>query len=812
MGTLFQDVHYAARQLSRNPGFTLTAVLSLVLGIGGATAVFSEINAYYLRPLPVHEPARLVSIFGTGDRGQETGRFSYPDYVDLREGAGALSGLAAHASGNFGVSDDNTTEVLSGEFVSPNYFEVLGLRPTLGRYFVPDDATPGGAPVVVLGWNTWQRRFDADSLIVGRVIRLNGHPFTVIGIAERTFNGANRAVGQDVWVPASTYPLFNDGFPVLQVRGFETFGLIGRLAPGVSRERAQAALNVRIHQLGAELPQPGRVNSVRVERFLGLPAAGWGSGITTHGLALWIAGLVLLIACVNVAGMLAVRAAVRQREIAVRLVMGASRMRLVRQLLTESMLLWLIGGAGGLLLAVWIADLRDASTWPPLPVRLTLEFGVDGRVLAFALGVSLLTGTAFGLLPALQATRPDVAPALKSMVEPTRRGSRLRDVFVAGQIAASLVVLVSAGLFLRTLQHALTLDPGFDARGVAFASVDLRAVGYSGLRGRAFYEELFDRLRANPEVESVALATVVPLTGTTSKMPVRVGERDNAGVNSNTITPGFFRTMGIPLVRGRAFSDADVAGAPRVGIINESMARRFWPGKNPLGEEIGVGPERVQIVGIARDIKFGTLKAGPGPHLFMPFAQDESMVPSGEMQARNMSVLVRGLGDPDVALAALRREVRALDTNVPLTMAMPLRDVIAASLGSERAIAVRTGIFALIGLTLAAVGLYGLIAHLVVQRTREIGVRMALGARTGHVLRLVLRRGMRLAAAGMVLGVAASLGTSRLIASRIYGVSPTDPLTYVGVALLLIAVALLASYLPARRATRVDPMIALRAE
>jgi predicted permease len=479
METLWQDLRYAGRQLLRSPGFTVAAVFTLALGLGGTTTIFSLINALLLRPLPVYEPERLIEITTVGENGSEFNTFSYPDYTDLREGTNVLSGLAAYGLRKFGLGVGEQAAVTVGATVSGNYFQVLGIRPSRGRFFTPEDDAPGAAPVAVLGWEAWQRRFGADPSVVGSVIRLNGKPVTVVGIAPRGFNGTINILGMDVWVPIAATPQLAPGTR-LDTRDHMWLQMVGRLAPGVSRERAEAALSGRARQFSAASPPHARMRAVQVQPLRGLTGPMRTGALGVSALLLTTALLVLLIASVNVAGMLLARTAARRREVAIRLAIGAGRGRLIRQLLTESTLLWTLGGLAGLVLAAWLGDLLPKlvpEQGAAFPVRFALELGVDVRVFAFALGLSLLTGVIFGLAPALRASRPNLVPVLKDAVEPGGR-SRLRDALVVGQIATSLLLLVGAGLFLRTVMHTATVEPGFDPDGVVVAGVDLKVQGY----------------------------------------------------------------------------------------------------------------------------------------------------------------------------------------------------------------------------------------------------------------------------------------------------------------------------------------------
>jgi predicted permease len=801
MDALWADVRYAARSLRRSPAFALAAILTLALGIGGTTVIFSIINAVLLRPLPVEEPGRLIALTGTDERGRSSSSFSYPEYLRFRDEGRALAGLAAFSFESFSLRGPEGPVAVAGSLVSGNYFDVLRVRPAVGRFFLPEEGARGAAPVAVLSWAAWQSRFAGDPGIVGRAVVLNGKPVTVVGVAPRGFGGTINVLSFDLWLPLEAYPQLVASFR-LDHPGHSFLQLAGRLAPGATIPQARSELAGRLR---APFSPEGRtLKDVRVAPLTGLPGEGRAGVMGAGALLMTVALLVLFIACVNVVGMLLARASVRRREVAIRLAVGAGRGRLVRQLLTESVLLWLLGGAAGLLLASWLGRAIPALL-PPLPeaARLALDLGVDARVLAFALGISLLSGVGFGLAPALQATRPGAVPALRSggQVE-GRRGSRLRDAFVVGQLAVALLLLVSAGLFLRSLWHSRVADPGFDPDGVVAAGIDLDLHGYKDDQGRAFFHQLAARLREVPGVESVGLATAVPLSGMENRTTVTAGGTEERSLGYTVVSPGYLKTLRIPLLRGRDFADADAPGAPPVVIVSEALAREYWPGQDPVGKQLRTGAEPMEVIGVVRDVQDQTMGQRPSPFMYLPLTQ--SYEPAA-------TVLVRGRGGPGAALAAVRREVHALDPNLPLMMELPLRQMI-VSLAPQPLLATLIGGFGVVGLILASVGVYGVVAYLVAQRTKEIGIRMALGAARRDVLRLVMGRGARLALVGMAIGTAAALGLTRFLRGLLVGVTPADPATFAGVVILLGAVVLLASWLPARRAARVDPMTALRSE
>jgi len=825
MSTFFQDLKFGARLLAKTPGFTIIAALSLALGIGANTTIFTLVNAVLLNPLPVEDPAQLVSVWTTDERNAGPAAFGFlqvspMNYRDLRDKNEVFSGMTGHVGLALNITGGSgEPEQIFGEIVTGNYFTVLGARPMLGRGFLPDeDETPGAKLVCVLGYGEWQKRFGADRSIVGRTITLNGQAFTVVGVMPNGFKGTNAIGAPAVWVPYMTYPQTTTGFfrelanPTSR-RGL-FFNVTGRLKPGVTVKQAEANLKTIARQLEQEYQNDNKGRSVTL---IPLAQATINPGFRNNivmagGLLMTIVGLVLLIACANVANLLLARAAVRQREIAVRLSLGAGRRRLIMQLLTEGTLLAVIGGAAGLVLAYW----AQALLWsfrPPFLQADAIDLHPDYRVLLFTLGVSLITGLVFGLAPAIQASRPDLVGELKEKTGAPAGSNRpfsLRNILVSAQIALSLVALIGAGLFLRSLQHAQRITPGFDVDRLAVLSFDLGAQGYTEERGRQFQQRVLERAAAIPGVQSATLANNVPFFQGGFLRTVFLEGQDasdrRAGrlVQINVIGPRYLETLGIPLVRGRTLSEIDQPNTPSAVVINETMAKRFWPDQDAIGRRFKFfGQDNLQqVVGIAKDSKYNFIGEEPTPYIYQSITQ---------VYQPQLALFVKA-DRPEAALGTARGEVQQLDRNLPLTGVFTLADIFGQSLWAPRMGASLLAVFAGLSLVLAVIGIYGVMAYSVSQRRRELGIRMALGARPGDVLRLVVMQGARLTLVGVVIGVAVSLAVSRLIASLLFDVSPTDLVTFVVVPVVLGASALAATYLPARRATRIDPMVALRDE
>jgi predicted permease len=836
---LMQDVRFGLRMLRKNPGFSLIAILTLALGIGATTTVFSLANAVLLRPLPVNDPDTLVSVNKAGQNGSGMHTISYPDYLDYLSRNEVFADLLVWSEAPLSLNLDGQAESAYGMVVSGNYFSTLGVQPALGRFFsAEEDHTPGAHPVAVLSFALWQNRFAGDASVIGKNIKLQGQLFTIIGVAPKGFTSTYNVFAPALYAPLMMQAQLKSQPDIFGARRSKYLKLTGRLKPGVTRQQAQAALSLLDRQLEEAYPQKGETSqrpNLGVE-LVPIGSFPWEIRLALLGgasLLLVIAGFVLLIACANVAGMLLARATVRQREIAVRLALGATRWRLIRQLLTESGLLFCVAGALGVGLTVWLT--RLLSTIPlPIDLPFALEAKVDWRVLSFTLLLALVTGLVFGLAPALEAARADLQTALKNA--PVARGvrrSRLREVFVVGQIALSLALLIGAGLVARALQYAQTIYPGQQPETVLTAALDPRNQGYNVARGREFYQQLTESVAALPGVEAVSLVRELQIGdgySTTSLAVKDAPQEGNLKVEANTIAPNYFQTLGIRLLAGRDFTPADRAGAPRVVIVNEAFARRFWPGASALGKQVQVGGQGwgggaiilddtsqsgqqtrtaregwAEIIGVVADGKSRSAGQSPPPFVYSPFLQSRS-------DNLGMTLVLRQRGDTANALAAVRREVQTLDSNLPVSAAMTLTEAVRQVTLPWRVVGLLANVFGLIGLVLAALGIYGLVSYTVNQRTHEIGVRIALGAQRRDIFKLVIGHGLKLALLGVAVGLALAFGLTQALADLLFGVSASDPATYLSLSLLLVLVVLVASFIPARKATRTDPLIALRQE
>ena len=803
METLLQDIRYAFRSLRKSPGLVAIAVVTLALGIGGNTTIFSVVNTMILRPLPYPNAGRLVNVRedlpSQGVRGNEV---SYRNVEDWRASSRSLVGLAAYGGRtyNFGATDGEP-ERIQGQGVNWNIFNLLGVAPAIGRTFRPEEDVFGGERVAILSDDLWRRRFRADPGIVGRTIVLNDAPHTVIGVmpSRMEFPGNSK-----LWTPLAINP--EEG------RGNHYLEAIGLLAPGATAAAAEAELDAVALRLEREYPETNKGWTVSVVPPLE-------HEVGDYHAVIWImmgaVGFVLLIACANVANLLLAKASSRQREIAVRVALGASRGRIMRQLLTESVILALMGGALGVLVATWGIDAMSKGIPADRPFWMTYD--IDASVLAFTMLLAMLTGVIFGLVPALQASRTDLQDSLKDGSRGAGSGVRrqkLRASLVVGEVALSLVLLIGATLMVQSFLRVQTVSPGFNHHGVLSARVTLAGSAYDSLPTRyTFFRSVLERAATIPGATSVAAINNPPLGGSNNSSSFEVegqsfpvGELPDASWRG--VAGDFLRVLGIPLLRGRTFTPAEIWDtSAHVTIVNQTMAERFWPNQDALGRRIRFAGDTANpwmtVIGVVGDIKMRRLNAP---------AQNQYYVPYPEAAWRSMSILVRSDGDPARLTPQLREAVRSVSPTIPLWDIRTLEEMYRQSFWDRRLYGWMFGVFALIALILAGVGLYGVMSYMVTQRTHEIGVRMALGARPRDVQRLVVGRGLLLAGIGLLIGLVAALGTSQLLRSLLFGVSPTQPGSYLGIALFLALVAALASWLPARRATRVDPLVALRSE
>ena len=813
-----QDLRYAVRLLRRNPLFALTAVLSLAIGIGANTTIFTIANALLFKPpLGVADASRLVDV-GRSQDGQGFDNGSYSDYLDIRARNTVFSGMYAYRLGPEPMSlrGKDGAERIYGEMVSTNYFNVLGTPPHIGRLFTSDDSEqPAATPLAVLSHRFWMRRFNGDPAIVGQTLVLNGRPFMVIGVTPEGFHGTT-VLTSDLWVPVNMVGELASRLPPAILTSRESAWLVmgARLKPGVTVGQAQAELANIGRALEQEFPDANRGRGLRV--VASSPVPGDGAPVAAFMAVLMaIVMLVLAIACANVAGVLLARATTRRREIAVRLAIGAGRGRLIRQMLVESTLLFLIGGSGGLVLArLMTGALLSLLPAVPLPIDVTLA--LDGRAVVFTLTLSLVAAILSGLAPAFHASRADVVGALKSDTQGGPERIWLRHAFVVSQVALSIVLVVGAGLFARALQRASEIDPGFDPHGVELATLDLSLGGYTADTGRVFARELIRRVRETPGVQAAALSAVMPLGDrgiglgglAVPGLELRNGRRF-FDVDWNVITPGYFATMKMALLTGRDFSDADREGTPSVVIVNETAARQWWPRQDALGktllQETGRpdAPDAVRtltVVGVARDSKYRNLGEDPRPFVYVPIQQ----------QYMSRTVIAARSARGQRLAGELRALLASMNPNLPIVQSLTFDAYSQLGLLPQRIAASVAGSLGLVGVLLAAIGIYGVTACMVSSRTREIGIRMALGAERASVVRMVLRQGLTLTMIGAAIGLAVAAAASRLLGSLLFGVGATDPLTFIGSTLLFFVVGAAACYVPARRATAIGAMDALR--
>ncbi len=808
--TIRSDVVFALRQLARSPGFTSIALLTLALGIAANVTIFTVVDSVLLRPLPgIRAPERVVEVTSF--------TVSYPSYRDFREVAGPLESVAAFSSRSAGVRIGEVTHIERAAVVSGNYFTVLGAGAHRGRLLTDGDET-SGEPVVVVSHRFWRGVLGGDDDVIGSAIRVNGSPATIVGIAAEVFGGTRLASVPSIWLPITAWPLMapsnQRGFSVDE-RGWSWLTMVARLAPGATTEQAEAVLTASARRQLEQHPRETRSNT----NMTVAPAAAAAVGFRAHEaisrfmlVLMAVVGLVLLVACSNVANLLLARSESRRREIAVRLAIGAGRGRLTRQLITEAMVLAFIAGGFALLVA-WAASTLMARVTLPGGIELSsVRLAPDARVLGFALALATATALLFGVVPALQATRADLVSDLKDGARGASTGrSRLRSSLLVAQVAISLVLLVGAGLFVRGLQRALSTDLGFRTDGVALATVNPGLVQFDVERTLSFAETSLERVRALPGVRAAAWSVLVPLTpgsySETASLDGYVPAPDEqVELNINVVSDGYLRTLGIPLLEGRDIAPNDRSGAEQVAVVNETLARRYWPEGGAVGRRIFSGGDTVRVIGVARTAKYERPDEQAVPLVYLPLAQ------RADWAVGSATLLARVDGNPSAALPAMQQEIRSIARDMPISELGTLDDALAATLAPQRFGAWLLSGFALLSLLVAMVGIYGVVAYGVTQRTREFGVRMALGAAPGSVVRLVVGQSLLRVLFGVVLGLALAAVLARVASGFLFGVSATDAITYAATALLLIVVAMLAAWLPARRATGVNPVTALRSE
>jgi predicted permease len=809
METLLQNLRYALRMLRKNPGFTVVAVVTLALGIAANTTIFSWINATLLNPIPgVSRPSEMVAV----EMGR-AGSFSYPDFLDLRDRNNSFAGITAFAFAPASLTGDGKPERIWATMVTANYFDVLGVKPAQGRAFLPgEDQSPSGAPVAVISDRLWHLRFGGDPAIVGKTIHLNTHPLTIVGVTPPIFQGSTSGLRFDLWVPLPTAQyLAESAKELLASRGDTWLNVLGRLNSGRSREQAQSEATLLFQQIAGQFPDSHRgVNLVTLYPLWRAPNGANGFFSTLLPILMGIAGVVLLLACSNVANFLLLRGLSRQKEISIRLSLGAGRFRLVRQLLVENILLSLAAGAIALPLTIWNArKFMDFAPTTNIPIWISVS--VDRRVLIATLIITLASGILFGILPALRASGMNPASVLKDesgALAGGRHKARLSNGLAVAQVALSLILLVSAGLFVRSFHATQQFDPGFNPRNVLLQSYDLFPNGYTQTQGMTFDRQVLDSVAAVPGVASAGLADWVPLgfsSSSDSFSPEGYVPRPHEAVSAGVarVSPGYFATVEIPLLGGRDFSVHDTVESQTVVVINEALADKYWPKQNPIGKRMQIEGKWAVVIGEARTTHYYDLNERPRPFVYLPLYQ---------FYSSGMILHVRTAGDPLLSVGAIGQAVHKLNPDLPLFDVALMTSRVGVSSFVQRMAGAFVGAFGFLALVLAAVGIYAVIAYSTKQRTQEVGIRMALGAQRRDVLRLILGKGARITFLGVAIGLAATLAVARLMASLLFGVSATDLLTYSGVAILLTLVALSASLIPALRATRIDPVVALRCQ
>ena len=814
MSTLIADVRYSIRSLLKNPGLTLAAILSLGLGIGANTTIFTWVQSTLLRPVPMAADPGTIRIASMENREGAIRSWSYPNFKDFRDRV-TLMEVTAQDDQTFNVAVDDTAQRDWGCLVSGNFFQMLGVQAAMGRVFTPqDDVTPGGHPVVVISYSYWEQRFGKDASVIGKQVTINNTPMTIIGVTPQGFIGALGGIASSLWTPIMMQREMMGG-DRLNARGNGWFQTLARLKPGVSDAQAQAEATAIMAQLEQEYKDFNEGRRLRIVHMWDSP---FGAATVLKPLLTILSALValvLVIACANVANLLLSRAVSRRREIAVRLSLGASRARLIRQLLTESMLLSMIAGLFGVVMAYWTMDVIMAFV-PPIDMPFDLGLRMDANTLIFALAVSMITGIVFGLAPALQASSSETVNALK---EEGRSGSggrttgRLRSALVVAQVAVCLVLLVGATLFLRSFIAAQSLSPGFEPNGVVTASMDMFQSGYTGERLRDFRRRAIETMTALPGVTSAAFGSRIPLgMGGNNSMSLGIDgyvprENEEVVINYSTVGPRYFETMSIPVLQGREYTDADTADSPSVLVINEAMAKRYWPQGNALGGRVRIGGQgTAEVIGIVADAKYSSINERPLPQVFLSM---------GRFSVSTLRLFVKTTGNASPLVSEVRNAIRSIDPALPIYDARTLNEHMQVAVFAQRMAADLLGAMGVLALLLAAIGLYGVMAYAVSQRTQELGIRLALGASPHSLLSMIVGQGMKLTAIGLVIGLALALGAFGSIGAvrtLLPGISPLDPITFVAVPILLGLIALLATWIPGRRAGRVDPLVALRYE
>jgi putative ABC transport system permease protein len=815
---LVQDIRYGLRQLRRNPGFTAVAVLTLALGIGANTAIFSVVNPLFLRGLEVQDPGELVSL-GFQQEKTSIPVFSYPDLKDIGDQAGNLMQVLAYKFGIDGLSEGGHADRVITNYVTGNYFSVLGIKPALGRLILPSEGLPGHSDsVIVLGYSYWKSRFGGDPDVIGKQVQIGGERVTIVGVAPKGFHGPLKEVDIQAFMPLNMVHL-EFGFP-LQSRHARGLFALGRLKPGVTLAEAQAALNVIANRLAQQYPDTDARAGIQVypqpdAALTPMPQPGmYQKELAVMALFLTLAALVLLLACFNVANILLVRAMAREHEMTVRAALGAPGGRLVRQLLTESLLLALFGCGAGVLVGAW-ASRALSSIHIHMALPISLNFGLDWNVLGYSALAALLAGMIVGIMPAIRAASASPGAALhEGGRTASARHHRVRNALVVAQVAGSIVILTVAGLFTRSLFKARQMDLGFNSNHLINFTIDPHEVGYDDAQGREFYKNLLERVRALPGVKSTALAFTYPSNGiylsadgVYIKGHLLPKGEPPPRIYVNNVSPDYFKTLGIPIVEGRPFADTDTATAPRVAVINETMARRFWPKEDPIGKQFPTDSatgKPWQVVGVARDSKYYDLFSKPIPYFYRSLDQDYISI---------QTLQVRSMLPPATLDRQVEEQIHELAPGLPIFDIQSMNQALDGGGFYEfRLGAYLAAALGLLGLILAAVGVYGVVSYSTSQRTREIGIRMALGARPADIWQSIFRQGLVIVGLGALAGIVIALGLTRVMSHMLFGVSASDPVTYLGVTILIAAVTLVACYIPARRAAKVDPMVALRYE